>query len=148
MNKIFRETIDLVKMEDEQLAEKKKNKNLRRKFRPYELQYQENKPKKPVSSFFIFYQDKLKELGPKAGEGASGPKISQIVAEAWNALSDEQKRPYIEKANETKRKYVEDMRLYIEEHADQIEEARTEKKLALDKQKSKYGPHFTLLPKA
>lgn len=72
-------------------------KKLKKKFKPYELEYQENKPKKPVSSFFIFYQEKIKELGPKGD--SSGPKLSQIVADAWNSLTDEQKRPYMERSN-------------------------------------------------
>jgi hypothetical protein len=58
------------------------------------MEYQENRPKKPVSSFFIFYQEKLKELGPKSGD-VNGPKISQIASEAWKAMTTEQRRPYL-----------------------------------------------------
>jgi len=46
----------------------------------------ENKPKKPVSSFFMFYQDNKGEMASQHGE-VIGARIAQLVAENWRKLT-------------------------------------------------------------
>jgi hypothetical protein len=58
-----------------------------------ENQITDNTPKKPVSSFFLFYQERSKDLAVQTGE-VVGSKIAQLVADSWHSLNAEQKRPY------------------------------------------------------
>lgn len=57
-------------------------------------------PKHPISAYMYYYQDNLAEIKRKTIEAYGRftiPNTTKMTSKAWNALSDEEKRPYREK---------------------------------------------------
>ncbi|KAG0751912.1 hypothetical protein G6F57_017189 [Rhizopus arrhizus] len=61
-------------------------------------------PKRGLSAYMFFSQDQrpnVKEENPKASFG----EIGKILGERWKALSEEEKKPYLKKAEDDKKRY-------------------------------------------
>ena len=70
-----------------------------------------NAPKKGISAFMLFsneHRNKVKTENPSLSFGEIGRK----VGEAWKALTDKQKQPYIKKAEQDKKRYESEMASY------------------------------------
>jgi len=70
-----------------------------------------NAPKKPCSAFFWFSKEQrplIKEKNPNATFGDMG----KLIGEAWRALTEEDKKPYAQKATEDKQRYQIEMKDY------------------------------------
>ena len=66
------------------------------------MQSKENAPKRPLTPFFV-YRDKVREDGKMIGTRESAAK--------WKALTEEEKKPYLDEYKKTKEIYMK----YLEE---------------------------------
>jgi len=77
-----------------------------------------NQPKKPATAFFVFMDDfrkTFKETNPNVKGGAQVGKEGGLK---WSALSEEEKKPYLEKAAELKAEYEKAMSKYQQDLKD------------------------------
>jgi len=88
----------------------------------------ENAPTKPLSAYFIFTQEKRDGLVTGAGSGMVSGMLSMVglggssgmshkdavkkLGEMWGAMSDAEKKPYVDKAAAAKAKYEKELAKY------------------------------------
>ncbi|KAF8784448.1 high mobility group protein homolog TDP-1-like isoform X1 [Argiope bruennichi] len=70
-----------------------------------------NKPKRPGTAFMLFMADLRKEMAGKEPEGGVAA-LAKLGGERWRAMSDEEKRKYVEMQSEEKIRYEADMEEY------------------------------------
>ncbi|GFY47987.1 HMG box domain-containing protein [Trichonephila inaurata madagascariensis] len=70
-----------------------------------------NKPKRPGTAFMLFMADLRKEMAGKEPEGGVAA-LAKLGGERWRAMTDEEKRKYVEMQNEEKIRYEADMEEY------------------------------------
>ncbi|KAL3117111.1 hypothetical protein niasHT_007514 [Heterodera trifolii] len=75
-----------------------------------------NAPKRALSAFFFFSNEKRQEVSGEHPEWKVG-QIAQELGVRWKALSDEERTIYEKKAQEDKERYAEEMRAYRNESA-------------------------------
>jgi hypothetical protein len=68
-----------------------------------------NKPKGVKSAYNFFLQDQKVEM---KGEGLSLQEFSRSCADKWKKMSEEEKKPYADKAGEDKTRYMKEMSSY------------------------------------
>ncbi|ORZ39441.1 high mobility group box domain-containing protein [Catenaria anguillulae PL171] len=70
-----------------------------------------NKPKRPMTAFFIFsgeHRDEVKKANPDLKVG----QIAKVLGERWRALSDAEKAKYQVKVDAEKKRYDAEMEAY------------------------------------
>ncbi|XP_064489308.1 high mobility group protein DSP1-like isoform X2 [Ornithodoros turicata] len=70
-----------------------------------------NKPKRPGTAFMLFMADFRKEMAGKEPEGGVAA-LAKLGGERWRSMTEEDKRPYVERQNEEKMKYEQNMEEY------------------------------------
>ncbi|XP_067119603.1 uncharacterized protein [Centruroides vittatus] len=70
-----------------------------------------NKPKRPGTAFMLFMADFRKEMAGKEPEGGVAA-LAKLAGERWRGMSEEDKRPYVEKQNEERVRYEQSMEEY------------------------------------
>lgn len=70
-----------------------------------------NKPKRPGTAFMLFMADFRKQMAGKEPEGGVAA-LAKLGGERWRNMTDEDKRPYVEKQNEEKLRYEASMEDY------------------------------------
>ena len=70
-------------------------------------------PKKALSSFALYNQERIRSLKKEKPE-LNNKEIIKKMSEEWNALSDEKKKPYIAKAEADKKRYEAEKKAYEE----------------------------------
>lgn len=86
-----------------------------------------NAPKRPMSSYFLFSNEKRAEIkaeNPDITFGEVGKKTSEL----WKALTADEKKPYDENYLAAKEKYKVDIAEYYEKNPDKKEELEAAKK--------------------
>ena len=68
-------------------------------------------PKRAISAFF-FYNKERRETLKKEQPNLNNKEIIATMSKEWNALSEEQRKPYIKKADEDKKRYEEEKSKY------------------------------------
>ncbi|KAI9291321.1 hypothetical protein K502DRAFT_297122, partial [Neoconidiobolus thromboides FSU 785] len=68
-------------------------------------------PKHPMSAFLFYLVEKRSEVAEKHSGNPIGP-ISRIISQRWNKLSDEEKKPWVMKAEEDKRRYATELKAF------------------------------------
>ncbi|KAI9189755.1 Non-histone chromosomal protein 6 [Blastocladiella emersonii ATCC 22665] len=84
-----------------------------------------NKPKRPMTAFFIFsgeFRDAVKAENPEAKVG----QIAKLLGERWRSMSDEEKAPYAEKVKAEKARYDREMAIYEARGTEEAEEEEEE----------------------
>ena len=66
-------------------------------------------PKKAPSAYFVFISEKRADLTKELGGTALPGPLAKLAAAKWATLSDDQKKPFVEKAAALKAKYEEDL---------------------------------------
>ena len=66
-------------------------------------------PKKAPSAYFVFSSEKRADFIKELGDTTLPGPIAKLAAEKWVTLSDDQKKPFVEKAAALKAKYEEDL---------------------------------------
>ena len=61
-------------------------------------------PKRAISAFFFYNQERREKLKKEKPE-LDNKEIIKTMSAEWNALSDEKKKPYVEKAEADKKRY-------------------------------------------
>ncbi|KAF7731699.1 Non-histone chromosomal protein 6 [Apophysomyces ossiformis] len=61
-------------------------------------------PKRGLSAYMFFSQEKRQEVKDENPEATFG-QIGKILGEKWKGMTDEQKKPYVEKAEADKKRY-------------------------------------------
>ncbi|KAJ0095489.1 hypothetical protein Patl1_14959 [Pistacia atlantica] len=64
-----------------------------------------NKPKRPPTAFFLFMDDFRKEYKEANPESKGVKEVAKEGGERWNNMSEEEKKPYLDKAAELKAEY-------------------------------------------
>lgn len=80
-----------------------------------------NAPKRPPTAFFVFMEDFRKQLKEANPDAKAGKEVAKEGGEKWRSLSDEEKKPFIDKAAELKVEYEKAIAAYNEEN-DNIED--------------------------
>ncbi|RWS28828.1 transcription factor Sox-17-alpha-A-like isoform X1 [Leptotrombidium deliense] len=70
-----------------------------------------NKPKRPGTAFMLFMGDFRKEMAGKEPEGGVAA-LAKLGGERWRNMTEEDKRPYVEKQNDEKLRYEVSMEEY------------------------------------
>ncbi|GAA5817236.1 hypothetical protein MFLAVUS_010779 [Mucor flavus] len=87
-----------------------------------------NAPKLPTSNFFLF-TNSIREEVEKAHPDSTFAEKSKIYGARWQKLSDEERKPFNEKAKEERGKYNEEMVIYEasqdEDHTDKKSKKET-----------------------
>ena len=61
-------------------------------------------PKKPLTAYFIYFQDKKPSFAEKFSS-LSLSELTKLIAKDWNGLNEEQKKVYLEKAANDRKRY-------------------------------------------
>ncbi|GLT87150.1 hypothetical protein SLE2022_052490 [Rubroshorea leprosula] len=64
-----------------------------------------NAPKRPPTAFFVFMDEFRKLLKEANSNTKAGKEVSKEGGEKWKSMSDEEKKPYFDKAAELKAEY-------------------------------------------
>ena len=70
-------------------------------------------PKRALSAFFFYNQERRETLKKEKPE-LNNKDIIKTMSTEWNALSDEKKKPYMEKAEADKKRYEAEKKAYDE----------------------------------
>lgn len=70
-----------------------------------------NAPKKAISAYFFYIQERREQL-KKENPKLDNKEIIVKMGAEWRELSDEQKKPYIDKAEADKKRYEEEKKEY------------------------------------
>ena len=68
-------------------------------------------PKRAISAFF-FYNKERREKLKKEQPNLDNKEIIKTMSEEWNKLSDDQKKPYVVKAEADKKRYEAEKKAY------------------------------------
>ncbi|KAH6768299.1 high mobility group B3, partial [Perilla frutescens var. frutescens] len=71
-----------------------------------------NKPKRPPSAFFVFMEDFRKIYKEKHPNNKSVAAVGKAGGDKWKSLSEEEKAPYVAKAQKRKEEYERTMEAY------------------------------------
>ncbi|KAK4434114.1 HMG1/2-like protein [Sesamum alatum] len=91
---------------DSRLAVKKKSKKEKKAAKD------PNKPKRPPSAFFVFMEDFRKQYKEKHPNNKSVAAVGKAGGDKWKSLSDEEKAPFVAKAEKRKEEYERKMEAY------------------------------------
>ncbi|VFQ67088.1 unnamed protein product [Cuscuta campestris] len=64
-----------------------------------------NAPKRPPTAFFVFMQEFRKTFNEANPDNKKASMVAKEGGEKWNSLTDEEKKPYIDRAAELKAEY-------------------------------------------
>ena len=70
-----------------------------------------NAPKRPISAY-LFYNQERREKLKKEKPNLDNKELIKAMSEEWNKLTDEEKKPYVKKAEADKKRYIEEMKAY------------------------------------
>ena len=68
-------------------------------------------PKRAISAFFFYNQERREKL-KKEQPNLDNKEIIKTMSAEWNALSDEKKKPYVQKAEADKKRYEAEKKAY------------------------------------
>ncbi|EAY20399.1 HMG box family protein [Trichomonas vaginalis G3] len=103
-----------------------------RSLMPVQIQQQNSppKPKRPPNAYNLYYiemQPKAKAEHPLLG----GNEVSKLIGQQWGAMTEEQKRPYIEKANEIREQFRRENPNWHYEKNSEKQPSKRNKKMAM-----------------
>ena len=85
-------------------------------------------PKRPLSAFFLFRQERYKDV-TAANPSKGVADITKIISEEWNKLSEDKKKRYQDSYNATKVKYDKEIKEYVSKYG------KVEKKKKIKREK-------------
>ncbi|KAG2241042.1 high mobility group B protein 4 [Brassica napus] len=71
-----------------------------------------NKPKRPPSAFFVFLEGFRKEFNLANPDNKSVGAVGKAAGAKWKSMTDEDKAPYVAKAESKKTEYTKTMQKY------------------------------------
>ncbi|GAA5891480.1 hypothetical protein JCM8208_007297 [Rhodotorula glutinis] len=85
-----------------------------------------NAPKRPLSAYMHFSQDKRSEVKEENPDVTFG-EIGKLLGAKWKEATDDEKKPYQAKAEADKERYEKEKSAYDEENPDQAKPASKKK---------------------
>ncbi|KAH9662369.1 High mobility group B protein 4 [Citrus sinensis] len=82
-----------------------------------------NKPKRPPSAFFVFMEEFRKQFKEAHPNNKSVATVGKAAGEKWKSMSDDEKAPFVEKAEKRKSDYNKNMQDYNKQLADGVNAA-------------------------
>ncbi|CAM8876446.1 unnamed protein product [Rhodiola kirilowii] len=100
-------------------------------------------PKRPASAFFVFMEDFRKQYKEEHPNNKSVAAVGKAGGEKWKSLSDEEKAPFVAKADKRKTEYTKNMDAYNRKLAGETDAAEEDEEIAedADSDKSKSEVH-------
>ena len=86
-------------------------------------------PKKAISAYFFYIKERRDSI-TKEQPNLTNKEIVKKMSEEWNSLSDEKKKPYIQKAEADKKRYENEKTIYDKKKKDEKSSKKTNKKNA------------------
>ena len=80
-------------------------------------------PKRSISAFFFYNKERREKLKKEKPE-IDIKEIIRIMSAEWNALTDEKKKPYIQKAEADKKRYEAEKKAYDAKKFEQKKSAK------------------------
>ena len=96
-------------------------------------------PKKNCSSYIFFCKD-MRESVKSENPGLKGTEITKEIAKLWKGLEEDDKGPFIEKAEADKQRFLDEMKSYTPSEGFSNEESEGKTKTAKTKKARKPGP--------
>ena len=90
-------------------------------------------PKKAISAYFFYIKERRESI-TKEQPSLNNKEIVKKMSEEWNALSDEKKKPYVQKAEADKKRYENEKAVYDKKKK---EEKPSKKKVQKGKKEEK-----------
>ncbi|KAI7864901.1 high mobility group box domain-containing protein [Spinellus fusiger] len=75
-------------------------------------------PKRGLSAYMFFSQDQRQQVKDENPEATFG-SIGKLLGEKWKKMSDTDKKPYIEKAEQDKKRYEDEKAAAADKHSDE-----------------------------
>ncbi|XP_057526685.1 high mobility group B protein 7-like [Amaranthus tricolor] len=82
-----------------------------------------NMPKRPMSGYFVFLEDFRKEYKEIHPDSKGVKEVAKEAGAKWKAMTDEEKKPYLDKAAELKVEYEKAMEAYNADIVDNDEDS-------------------------
>ncbi|KAK4261879.1 hypothetical protein QN277_004817 [Acacia crassicarpa] len=106
--------------EDKKPAERRKPKSSEPKAKKAKVERVEkgkkgkdpNKPKRPPTAFFVFLEEFRKSFKEANPDSKDVKRVGKEAGEKWKSLSDEEKKPYLDRAAELKAEYEKALESY------------------------------------
>jgi len=89
-------------------SEKKEKENEKKQKK---IEEKEAKPKKAITAFSVYFSEQFPSVR-KQNANAKVPAIAKIIAQKWNSLSDVEKKPFVAKSEEDKKRHKKEMDEY------------------------------------
>ncbi|XP_010539785.1 PREDICTED: high mobility group B protein 2-like [Tarenaya hassleriana] len=71
-----------------------------------------SKPKRPASAFFVFMEEFREQFKKDHPKNKSVAAVGKAAGEKWKSMSEEDKAPYVAKAEKRKQEYEKNMKAY------------------------------------
>ncbi|KAJ4830967.1 hypothetical protein Tsubulata_049611 [Turnera subulata] len=71
-----------------------------------------NKPKRPASAFFVFMEEFREQYKREHPKNKSVAAVGKAGGDKWKSLTEDEKKPYVAKADKRKVEYEKQMRAY------------------------------------
>ena len=84
-------------------------------------------PKKAISAYFFYIKERRESITKELPK-LNNKEIVKKMSEEWNALSDDKKKPYVQKALEDKKRYEKEKADYDKKKKDEKPSKKTTKK--------------------
>eukprot|EP00549_Striatella_unipunctata_P025955 CAMPEP_0118714724 /NCGR_PEP_ID=MMETSP0800-20121206/26383_1 /TAXON_ID=210618 ORGANISM="Striatella unipunctata, Strain CCMP2910" /NCGR_SAMPLE_ID=MMETSP0800 /ASSEMBLY_ACC=CAM_ASM_000638 /LENGTH=279 /DNA_ID=CAMNT_0006620623 /DNA_START=179 /DNA_END=1018 /DNA_ORIENTATION=- len=80
-------------------------------------------PKRPMSAFLYFSQDKRREIKAK-NPHMKNTEVSRVLGEMWRNATEEERRPHVEREKKERDQYKDDISKWRDEHNAKLEAQR------------------------
>ncbi len=82
-----------------------------------------NRPKRPLSAYMFFCQDKRNSIKSSLPEGSHAKDVATELGKQWNEIKTNEKKTakYVKKAIADKERYLEEMKTYVEPSQEELQ---------------------------
>jgi hypothetical protein len=84
-------------------------------------------PKKAISAYFFYIKERRESI-TKEQPNLNNKEIVKKMSEEWNALSDDKKKPYVQKAEADKKRYETEKAVYDKKKKEEKSSKKNPKK--------------------
>ncbi|URE15527.1 HMG (high mobility group) box [Musa troglodytarum] len=96
-------------------------------------------PKRPPTAFFLFMEDFRKVFKEANPDNKSVAVVSKEGGEKWKTMSDEEKKPYIERAAELKEEYAKAVEKHDQEDEEEGKEGSSKEEEEVEEENEAQG---------
>lgn len=101
-----------LKMPTDEKKQRKKQQETRKRWKkPKDM------PKRPLSAYNLFFAERRQLLLSQQDNNIGFADLGRIIGSQWKTLDEENKQKYVDTANEERKRYQEEMKLYKEAQA-------------------------------